>query len=166
MNTKLQVLVIEEEAVVSRSFDRTLSGNGYQAFTNLSGDALNTMIESVELKAVNDAEKQAGTSRKMGAMLKTIGMLIAAPFIALAYVIALPFIGLYQIVKLAYEAYGKSNPAAAGKLGKAGLFLKNVGLFLVSPFIALAYVFALPFVGFYMFAKLVLEARANKLLNA
>ena len=36
-------------------------------------------------------------------------------------------------------------------------FAKNVGLFFAAPFIALGYVIALPFVGFYMFAKLGLE---------
>lgn len=37
-------------------------------------------------------------------------------------------------------------------------WLKNVGLFFASPFIALAYVIALPFVGFYQFVKLGREA--------
>jgi len=92
-------------------------------------------------------------------------MLIAAPFIALAYIIALPLIGFYQFAKLAYEAYARKYPAA-GKLRMAGLFLKNVVLFLASPFIALAYVIALPFVGFFMFTKLALEANAKRRLNA
>ena len=35
---------------------------------------------------------------------------------------------------------------------------KNIGLFFASPFIALGYVIALPFVGFYMFVKLGREA--------
>jgi hypothetical protein len=83
----------------------------------------------------------------------------------LAYVIALPFIGFYQFAKLAYEAYAKKYPEA-GKLRIAGLFAKNVALFLVSPFIALAYVIALPFVGFFMFSKLALEAYAKRQLNA
>ena len=43
-----------------------------------------------------------------------------------------------------------------------GLALKNIGLFFASPFIALGYVIALPFVGFYMFVKLAREARAKK----
>ena len=36
-------------------------------------------------------------------------------------------------------------------------FLKNVSLFIVSPFIALAYLIALPFVGLYMFVSLGVE---------
>ena len=39
---------------------------------------------------------------------------------------------------------------------------RNIGLFFASPFIALAYVIALPFVGFFMFSKLALEAKAKR----
>ena len=53
----------------------------------------------------------------------------------------------------------------ATRLANTGLFAKNVALFLISPFIALAYVFALPFVGFYMFGKLMLEAQQKRQLN-
>ena len=105
MSTKLQALVIDNEAAVDLSFDRVLPDKGYEVVTTLSGDQ--------ELKAVNDIEIQL----------------------------------------------------AAGKLAKTGLFAKNVGLFLVSPFIALGYVFALPIVGFYMFIKLMLEAQAKRQLN-
>jgi hypothetical protein len=140
------------------------------------------MIESVTLKAVNEAEKHPAPAASNEAVIaaplkdlarehartpaKAILMTIAAPFIALAYVIALPFIGFYHIAKLAFEAYAKKYPTAAGKLRIVGHFVKNVGLFLVSPFIALAYVIALPFVGFFMFTKLALEAHAKRQLNA
>jgi len=44
MNTRPQVLVIDDDAVVGRSFDRVLSGKGYEVSTALSGeDALHTM---------------------------------------------------------------------------------------------------------------------------
>jgi len=89
-------------------------------------------------------------------------MLIASPLIALGYVIALPFIGFYHIARLAIEAYAKNHPDKAGALWTVGRFFKNVGLFLASPFIALAYVIALPFVGFFMFGKLALEAYAKR----
>lgn len=39
--------------------------------------------------------------------------------------------------------------------------LKNIGLFFASPFIALAYVVALPVVGIFMFARLAREARSQ-----
>jgi len=48
MNTKPQVLVIDDDAVVGRSFDRVLSGKGYEVSTALNGaDAL---------QAINDKE--------------------------------------------------------------------------------------------------------------
>ena len=50
----------------------------------------------------------------------------------------------------------------ADVLKKTGMFAKNVGLFFAAPFIALAYIIALPFVGFYMFAKLGYKAYTKK----
>jgi DNA-binding NtrC family response regulator len=47
MNTKLQVLVIDDDEVVGRSFDRVLSDKGYEVRTVLSGEeAMETMNES------------------------------------------------------------------------------------------------------------------------
>jgi hypothetical protein len=106
MNTKLQTLVINENAVADRKFDQVLSDNDYECVTTLSTEQAP--------KAVNDAEMQVPATR----------------------------------------------------LAKTGLFAKNVALFLAAPFIALAYVFALPFVGFYMFAKLMLEAQQKRQLNS
>jgi DNA-binding NtrC family response regulator len=55
------------------------------------------------------------------------------------------------VVEAEVEAPKKTNSVA-----------KNIGLFFASPFIALGYVIALPFVGFYMFAKLGREAYSKK----
>lgn len=41
------------------------------------------------------------------------------------------------------------------------LFLKNVSLFLVSPFIALVYIIMLPFVGAYILLNIGIEAFNN-----
>ena len=47
MNAKLQVLVIDDDAVVGQSFDRVLSDKGYEVSTALSGEeALQTMEHS------------------------------------------------------------------------------------------------------------------------
>ncbi len=143
MNTKSNVLVIEENAVFGHGFERVLSDKSHQVNTNL--------------KAANDGKQHT--------LLSSIAMLITAPLVALAYVIALPFIGLYHFAKLAHEAYARKHPVAGNKLRKAGLFARNVGLFFASPFIALGYVIALPFVGFTMIARLALEAHAKRHAN-
>ncbi|MGB5488069.1 MAG: hypothetical protein WBN06_11810 [Lysobacterales bacterium] len=155
MSTKLQALVNTNEAVVDYSFEQGLSDNAYEVVTTLSGEKA--------LKAVNDSEMRVPPGKS--SLAKAIMMFIAAPFIALAYIVALPFIGFYQFAKLAFEAYSKKHPVTSGKLAKMLLFAKNVGLFLISPFIALGYVFALPCVGFYMFTKLMLEVQAKRQLN-
>ncbi len=253
MNTKLQVLVIDDDAVVGRSFDRVLTNKGYEVATALSGEeGLETIdnrdfdvvftdikmpgmdglevterikarcpwtpvvvitgygtaenearasvlgvsgfvnkplspeiIESITLKAVNEAKdhtdshvdieldvevhteatEKVSFATRILAFGKTTGMFLATPFIALGYVFALPLVGLYQFAKLAQEAFKKAHPGAAAKAKKAGVRAKNVGLFFASPFIALGYVIALPFVGFYMFAKLGREAHDKKVLS-
>jgi DNA-binding NtrC family response regulator len=53
-----------------------------------------------------------------------------------------------------------------GALRKAGVLAKNAGLFFVAPFIALAYIIALPAVGFYMMAKLGYQAYAKRRQSA
>lgn len=146
MNTKLKALVIEDNEVAGHGYERVLVGKAYEVST---------------LNAVNDATIDEAP-KKENTLLKTVGMFIGAPFIALAYIIALPFIGVYHIAKLALEAYINRYPEANGKLKLAGVFAKNIGLFFAAPFIALAYIIALPFVGFHMFAKLALEARARR----
>ena len=122
MNTNLNVLVLDDDAVVGRSFDRVLSAKGCDVSTALNGEeALNT-IENTKFD-----------------------------------------VGFYQFAKLAHEALAKRHPLTAGKLKKAVVFAKNVGLFFAAPFVALGYIIALPFVGFYMFAKLAHEAYATRL---
>jgi DNA-binding NtrC family response regulator len=201
MNTKLQVLVIDDDAVVGRSFDRVLSDKGYEVSTALSGEeALDTMnntdfdlvftdikmpgmdglevterikarcpwtpvvvitgygtedneakasvlgasgfvrkpltpemIESVTLKAVNDAANDAEVAEELNEQV-------------------------HEAV-IEHEVKTESNAEAPKTINSMA---KNIGLFFASPFIALGYVIALPFVGFYMFAKLGREAWVKK----
>jgi len=141
MNTKLKVLVAGNDKVVGHNH-LTLPGNGYGI----------TMVNAVNDEANHESPKTERT------MVKTIGMFLAAPFIGLAYVIALPIIGIYHLAKLALEAYAKRVPAINGKLKNAMDLVKNIGLFFAAPFVALGYVIALPFVGFFMFFTLAMEA--------
>lgn len=65
----------------------------------------------------------------------------------------------------ANEDVVKPEVAAEAKISalrKVAIFAKNVGLFFAAPFIALGYVIALPFVGFYMIAKLSMETILEK----
>jgi CheY-like chemotaxis protein len=75
--------------------------------------------------------------------LKTLGMLIATPFITLAFAIGFPFFGLAALAWIG----GKELVKRSGSIGH---FTKNVVLFLAAPFIGLAYVVAFPFIGLYL----------------
>jgi len=191
MNTKTQVLVIDDDAVVGRSFDRVLSGKGYEVSTALSGEeALETMkdadfdvvftdikmpgmdgLEVAErIKArcpwtpvvvitgygTEDNEARASVLGVSGFVRKPLtpeiieSVTLKAMSEADVIVHAAERPAELEVVE---ETSGK-----AAKRSKAGLFFKNVGLFFAAPFIALGYVIALPFVGFYMFAKLAHEA--------
>ncbi len=75
--------------------------------------------------------------------LKTLGMLIATPFITLAFAIGFPFFGLAALAWIG----GRELVKRSGAIGR---FTKNVVLFLAAPFIGLAYVVAFPFIGLYL----------------
>lgn len=75
--------------------------------------------------------------------VRSIAMLVGAPFLGLVFVLAFPFIGLGLLLWTGLRA-------ASGKyrwVARAGRFAGNVGLFLAAPFIGLAYAVAFPFVG-------------------
>ena len=69
---------------------------------------------------------------------KRVAMLMAAPFIGLAYVVLLPPVGLVMLVWFGLKALATPKTFA---------FLKNVALLIAAPFIGLAYVVLLPVVG-------------------
>ena len=60
MNTKPQVLVIDDDAVVGRSFDRVLSRKGYEVSTALTGEEGLKNIESTEYDVVFTDIKMPG----------------------------------------------------------------------------------------------------------
>jgi CheY-like chemotaxis protein len=191
MSTKTQVLVIDDDAVVGRSFDRVLSGKGYEVSTALSGEeALDTMnnadfdvvftdirmpgmdgLEVAErIKArcpwtpvvvitgygTEDNEARASVLGVSGFVRKPLTPEIIES-------ITLKAIGEAEVILHAAERPVEPEVVAetiaeAAPGSKVGMFFKNVGLFFAAPFVALGYIIALPFVGFYMFAKLAHEA--------
>ncbi|MCW8926203.1 MAG: response regulator [Xanthomonadales bacterium] len=60
MNSKLQVLVIDDDAVVGRSFDRVLSDKGYEVSTVLSGEEAMHSIEESKYDVVFTDIKMPG----------------------------------------------------------------------------------------------------------
>jgi DNA-binding NtrC family response regulator len=195
MSTNLKVLVIDDDAVVGRSFNRVLSDKGYDVSTALNGeDALSSIEENnydvvftdikmpgmdglevtERIKArcpwtpvvvitgygTQDNEEKASVLGASGFVRKplTPEMIESITLKAVNDASGKPPVQEQEIA--AEVVVNEGEVAASEELAKPrrNSVIKNIGLFFASPFIALGYVIALPFVGFYMFAKLGHEA--------
>jgi CheY-like chemotaxis protein len=87
---------------------------------------------------------------------KTMALLLAAPFIGLAYAVLLPLAGLATLTWM-----GLSALVAHPMTKKVAIHAKDVALFLAAPFIGLAYALSLPLVGVGMLAWVGWQAFAN-----
>jgi len=194
MNINRQVLVIDDDAVVGRSFDRVLSGKGYDVRTVLSGeDALKDM-ESRDYDLVFTDIKMPGmdgieVAERIKAKCPWTPVVVITGYGTEENEARASVLGVNGFVRKpltpdmienitlkALQNPVEDLPAAneaelrpevreevkSSPLHAAGKFAKNVGLFFAAPFIALAYIIALPAVGFYMFAKLAYEAYQKK----
>jgi len=193
MNANLKVLVIDDDAVVGRSFDRVLSDKGYDVSTALSGEeALQTMNDSefdvvftdIKMPGMDGLEVTErikercpwtpvvvitgyGTddNEARAAVLGASGFVRKPLTPEMIENVTLKAVNDAEAVAEVEELH--AEPEVVGEIAAeagsdAKRIAKNVGLFFASPFIALGYVIALPFVGFYMFAKLGREAWAKK----
>ena len=194
MNTKPQVLVIDDDAVVGRSFDRVLTGKGYEVNTAATGEEALKDLESREYDVVFTDIKMPGMdgievaerikekcpwtpvvvitgygTEENEARASVLGVngFVRKPLTP-EMIENITLKALHEPVDVSEAANEPEAPVQviaegkAGTLRTVGKFAKNVGLFFAAPFVALAYVIALPAVGFYMFAKLGREAWAKK----
>ena len=197
MNAKLQVLVIDDDAVVGRSFDRVLSDKGYEVSTALSGEeALNTLNNSDFDVVFTDIKMPGMDGLEVAEQIKTrcpwTPVVVVTGYGSEENEARASVLGVNGFVRkpltpemiesITLKAVNDAHTAEEAKPVRAetvsetpveltteseapktvNSVAKNVALFFASPFIALGYVIALPFVGFYMFAKLGREAYAKK----
>jgi CheY-like chemotaxis protein len=194
MKTKPQVLVIDDDAVVGRSFDRVLSDKGYEVSTALTGEEALKDMESTDYDVVFTDIKMPGmdgieVAERIKAKCPWTPVVVItgygtdenearASVLGVSGFVRKPLTpAMIENITLkaleepapAIEAANEPEaPAAAvaevssSALQTTGRIAKNIGLFIAAPFIALAYVIALPVVGFYMFAKLAIEAYQKK----
>ena len=199
MNTKLQVLVIDDDEVVGRSFDRVLSDKGYEVSTAHSGEEALETIENTEFDVVFTDIKMPGmdgleVTERIKARCPWTPVVVITGYGSQANEVRASVLGANGFVRkpltpeiIENITLKAVNDAVAVKgqdevieevveevvpevvevetLKAVNSRAKNIGLFFASPFIALGYVIALPFVGFYMFAKLGREAYAKKQLD-
>ena len=196
MNAKLQVLVIDDDEVVGRSFDRVLSDKGYEVRTVLSGEeAMETMNESdfdvvftdIKMPGMDGLEVTqrikercpwtpvvvitgygSEENESRAAVLGASGFVRKPLTPEIIESITLKAMSESEVVLEATEAANEEEAVIEAEVeiksevAEVRSRAKNIGLFFASPFIALGYVIALPFVGFFHFAKLAREAYAKK----
>lgn len=192
MNAKRHVLVIDDDAVVGRSFDRVLSGKGYEVDTALNGEEGLRDIDAHEYDVVFTDIKMPGmdgleVAERIRAKCPWTPVVVItgygteeneakASVLGVSGFVRKPLtpemiesVTLKALEKPAVELEAANEPEAPEKAEmpltgwqKVSRVARNIGLFLAAPFIALGYVIALPAVGFYMFAKLGYEAYQKK----
>jgi CheY-like chemotaxis protein len=187
MNARKHILVIDDDAVVGRSFDRVLTDKGYDVSTALTGEEGIEKINAGEYDLVFTDIKMPGMdglevaerirdrcpwtpvvvitgygSEENESKAKVLGTkgFVRKPLTP-------EIIESVTLKTLAEKEVPANEPEIevvekVGFLRRVGRFTKNVGLFLAAPFIGLAYVIALPFVFFGMVAKLGWEAFTKK----
>jgi len=194
MNAKLQVLVIDDDAVVGRSFDRVLSDKGYEVSTAVSGEQAMETLENTNFDVVFTDIKMPGmdgleVTERIKAKCPWTPVVVITGYGTQANEVRASVLGASGFVRkpltpemiesITLKAVNDATlpevvteepieTAEAVVVNEAEVpksinsVAKNVGLFFASPFIALGYVIALPFVGFYMFIKLGREAFIKK----
>ncbi len=88
-------------------------------------------------------------------MWKSAGLLLAAPFVGLAYAIAFPFVGLFLLARA-------GAGALAGRGKRVAVFAKNVALFFAAPFVGLVYAIAFPIIGLALLVRMGWKAWAER----
>jgi DNA-binding NtrC family response regulator len=197
MNAKRHVLVIDDDAVVGRSFDRVLSAKGYEVDTAMSGaealkdieahnyDVVFTDIRMPGMDGLEVAEQIKarcpwtpivvitgyGTEENEAkASVLGVSGFVRKPLTP-EMIESITLKALEKPAKERNEELAAANEpvtpaeAVAEPLRgwkKVSRVARNAALFLAAPFIALGYIIALPAVGFYMFAKLGIEAYQKK----
>lgn len=197
MNAKRHVLVIDDDAVVGRSFDRVLSAKGYEVDTAMSGAEALKDIEAHNYDVVFTDIRMPGmdgleVAEQIKARCPWTPIVVItgygteeneakASVLGVSGFVRKPLtpemienITLKALERPAKERNEKleaaNEPVAAAEAvaeplrgwKKVSRVARNAALFLAAPFIALGYVIALPAVGFYMFAKLGIEAYQKK----
>ncbi len=190
MNATRKVLVVDDDPVVRKSFDRVLTGKGYAVITAENGeealrklneekyDVVYTDIRMPGMSGLEVAEKVKARQPWTPVVIITGYGNDAAEARAKAAGVA-NFLHKPLSAELiegsakdalaapATVALMVAPEASAAEAGGAGSVVKNIALFLAAPFIGLAYIIAFPFVGLGALTVLAWRAASkNSTLNS
>jgi CheY-like chemotaxis protein len=125
-----------------------IEGSAQKAFSEKDASAQSvTAAAAVTQSAAVPAPRWA---KNIARFVKNVALFLAAPFVGLAYILAFPIVGLGMLAWTAIQAQKKKSEAAARMQPAAPAkpsAVKTVALMLAAPFIALAYVIVGPIIG-------------------
>jgi CheY-like chemotaxis protein len=172
-----RVLIVDDDPVVSKSFDRVLAEWGYAVISAQNGDEALDKLAREDYDVVFTDIKMPGMSgievaQRIKATRPWLPVVIVTGYGSDENETRAKRAGVNAFLRkplspemiehsareaLATAAAAAAAPAAipaavaapapVAARGRVATFLRNVGLFLAAPFIGLAYVVALPFVG-------------------
>jgi CheY-like chemotaxis protein len=181
MTTLRKVLVVDDDPVVRKSFDRVLSAKGYAVITAESGEEAMRKLAEEKYDAVYTDIRMPGMSgldvaEQVKARRPWTPVVIITGYGTEAAETRAKAAGVTgflhkplspEVIETSARETVAKGEAAAAALPSAPAFaaeaekepgtnnpVLNLMLFLVAPFIGLAYVIALPFVGFALLAKI------------
>jgi CheY-like chemotaxis protein len=184
MEATKKVLVIDDDPVVGRSFQRVLGGKGYAVISAASGaEALDRLAREDYDVVYTDIKMPGMDGLEVTARIKAsrpwLPVVIVTGYGSQANEARAAQLGVAGFLNkplspetiegsaqmaLALEmkpATAHAEAATTEARGGALLFAKNVSLFIAAPFIGLAYAVAFPFIGLGMLVWLALKPRRH-----
>lgn len=192
MSALHKVLVVDDDPVVAKSFDRVLSGKGYAVITAASGQEALDKLETENYDVVFTDIKMPGMSGlEMAELVKqqrpwlpvvivtgygSPGNEARAEAAGVSGFLRKP-LSPEMIESSAQKALAETSARTAGAAAEAAeaapvaaptgiqsaaRFAKNVALFLAAPFVGLVYILTFPIVGLGMLAWTAIQAQKKK----
>jgi len=188
MTTQAKVLVVDDDPVVARSFDRVLSGKGYAVISARDGpEALEKLAREDYDAVFTDIRMPGMDGLEVAARIKAtqpwLPVVIVTGYGSPTSEARAKEIGVAGFLNkplspemiedsareaMTWKAADLSAPAApvpakhADAVPGAGRTVKDIALFVAAPFIGLAYALAFPFVGLVLLARYGYRALVNK----
>ena len=187
MTETAKVLVVDDEEVVGRSFDRVLSEKGYSVSMAMNGEEALKKIGTNGYDLVFTDIKMPGmdgieVARRVKEMNPWLPVVVVTGYGSMENEARAQEVGVSgflrkplspEVIEWITQKTLKEQKAEAAVEAKASpqvqavpaeervSVARNLALFFAAPFIGLAYIVAFPFVGFYMLLKMSLH-RSHK----
>lgn len=169
-----RILVVDDDQVVGKSFERVLTNKGYRVDTALSGREAFEKYAGADFDMVFTDLRMPGqdgleVARRIKEMNPWLPIVVVTGYGTQEAEEQARAIGVAEFLRkpltpsiieevaariMGGIAAAKAVPAALARTTEAPESIaRNLALFFAAPFIGLAYIVAFPFVGFYMIAR-------------